>query len=183
MDKLILSIAIEDILYGMFVSVPPGYVACIYSHGSGVLLKVLKPGLHVKMPFWHKAKLFNTQIQEYTVAENFDPEKTELGDYPIPVVSTDGQHLSLEMTILFHVDAENATSLWQHIGDNYVEKIIRPIVRSRIRTVAADYDAGAFFTSKRAEIERRIHHELVQALANKAIITVDVLLSNISTAE
>lgn len=181
MEKLILSIAIEDILYGMFVSVPPGYVACIYSHGSGVLLKVLKPGLHVKMPFWHKAKLFNTQIQEYTIAEEFNPEDSELGDYPIPVVTSDGQQLAIEMTILFHVDAENATSLWSHIGDNYVEKVIRPTTRSRIRTVGAEYESSDFFTGKRAEIERRVHHELVQALSNKSIIIVDVLLSNVTS--
>lgn len=179
MDKLIISIAVEDILFGMFVSVPPGYVACIYSHGKGVLLKVLRPGLHLKLPFWHKAKLFNTQVQEYQIRHDFDITKSELGDAEIVAATQDGQNVIIEMTVLFHVDAENATQLWQSIGDNYIEKIIRPTIRSRVRTVASEYTAHDFFTNRRAEIEQRLHHELVGSLAKKGIVVVDVLLGNI----
>lgn len=180
MDKLIISIAIEDILFGMFVSVPPGYVACIYSHGKGVLLKVLRPGLHLKMPFWHKAKLFNTQVQEYQVRQGFDIEESELGDAEIVVPTTDQKNVGVEMTILFHIDPDNATQLWQNIGDNYIEKIIRPTIRSRVRTVGSEYTANDFFTNKRAEVERRIHHELVTSLSSKGIVIVDVLLGSIT---
>ncbi|MFH1426031.1 MAG: prohibitin family protein [Candidatus Kerfeldbacteria bacterium] len=180
MDKLIISIAIEDILFGMFVSVPPGYVACIYSHGKGVLLKVLRPGLHLKMPFWHKAKLFNTQVQEYQIRQGFDIEESELGDAEIVVPTTDGKNVGLEMTVLFHIDPDNATQLWQSIGDNYIEKVIRPTIRSRVRTVGSEYTANDFFTNKRAEIERRVHHELVTSLSAKGIVIVDVLLGSIT---
>lgn len=180
MEKLIISIAIEDILFGMFVSVPPGYVACIYSHGKGVLLKLLRPGLHLKMPFWHKAKLFNTQVQEYQIRQGFDIAVSDLGDQEIIAATSDGQNVIAEMTILFHIDPDNATQLWQHIGDNYVEKIVRPTIRSRVRTVGAMYTAHDFFSDRRAEIERRIHHELTTALAPKGIVVVDVLLGNIT---
>ena len=180
MDKLIISIAIEDILFGMFVSVPPGYVATIYSHGKGVLLKVLRPGLHLKLPFWHKAKLFNTQVQEYQVRHGFDVEMSELGDLEIIAPTSDQRNVAIEMTVLFHIDPDNATQLWQHIGDNYIEKIIRPTIRSRVRTVASGYSANDFFSSNRAEIERSIHHELTTSLAPKGIVIVDALLGNIT---
>lgn len=179
MDKLIISIAIEDILFGMFVSVPPGYVACIYSHGRGVLLKVLRPGLHLKLPFWHKAKLFNTQVQEYQVRRGFDVSKSDLGDIEIVAATRDSQNVVIEMTVLFNIDPDNATQLWQSIGDNYIEKIIRPTIRSRARTAAADFDANDFFTNRRAEIERSIHHQLVTSLAPNGIMVQDVLLGNI----
>lgn len=179
MDKLIISIAIEDILFGMFVSVPPGYVACIYSHGKGVLVKVLRPGLHLKLPFWHKAKLFNTQVQEYQVRTGFDTTKSELGDSEIVCATQDAQNVVLEMTVLFHIDADNATQLWQNVGDNYIEKIIRPTIRSRVQTIASEYTAHDFFTNRRAEIEQRLHHELVTSLSKKGLIVIDVLLGNI----
>ncbi|MBI2410955.1 MAG: prohibitin family protein [Candidatus Kerfeldbacteria bacterium] len=179
MDKLIISIAIEDVMFGMFVSVPPGYVGCIYSHSKGVLLKVLRPGLHLKLPFWHKAKLFNTQVQEYQIRNGFDIATSELGDAEIIAATTDLQNVIIEMTILFHIDSENATQLWQHIGDNYIEKIIRPTVRSRVRTIAAQYTANDFFSSRRAEIEQKIHHELMASLSTKGIVIVDALLGSI----
>lgn len=183
MDKLIISLAVEDILFGMFVSVPPGYVACIYSHGKGVLLKVLRPGLHLKLPFWHKAKLFNTQVQEYQIRRGFDIAVSDLGDQSIIVASHDAQNVELEMTILFHVDPDNATQLWQFIGDNYIEKIIRPTIRSRIRTVGAQWNAHDFFSSNRSQIEQQIHHELVQSLSGKGLVVVDVLLGNATLIE
>lgn len=183
MDKLIISIAVEDVLFGMFVSVPPGYVACIYSHGKGVLLKVLRPGLHLKLPFWHKAKLFNTQVQEYQIRRGFDIEVSDLGDQSIVIASRDAQNVELEMTILFHVDPDNATQLWQFIGDNYIEKIIRPTIRSRIRTVGAQWSAHDFFSSNRSQIEKQIHHELVQSLSGKGLVVVDVLLGNATLIE
>ncbi len=183
MDKLIISIAIEDILFGMFVSVPPGYVACIYSHGKGVLLKVLRPGLHLKMPFWQKAKLFNTQVQEYQVRQGFDINESELGDTEVVAATSDRHTVVMEMTILFHLDPDNATQLWQSIGDNYIEKIIRPTIRSRARTVTAQYTANDFFTSKRAEIERRLHHELMASMAPKGIVVVEVLFGNVTVAQ
>lgn len=179
MDKLIISIAIEDILFGMFVSVPPGYVACIYSHGQGVLLKVLRPGLHFKLPFWHKAKLFNTQVQEYQIRKGFKIDESELGDAEIVVATTDSKQLAVEMTVLFHIDPDNATQLWQSVGDNFIEKVIRPTIRSRVRTIAADYSANDFFSNRRAEIERRIHRELVTSLAPNGIIVVDVLMGSV----
>lgn len=180
MDKLIISIAIEDILFGMFVSVPPGYVACIYSHGKGVLLKVLRPGLHLKMPFWHKAKLFNTQIQEYQIKKDFDPEKEEVGDEAILVTTSDNHGVTLEMTVLYHIDPDNANQLWQNIGDNYIEKIVRPTIRSRVRTISANYSAEDFFSNKRSEIEQRLQHELVASLSPKGIIVVDVLMGQVN---
>lgn len=179
MDKLIISIAVEDILFGMFVSVPPGYVACIYSHGQGVLLKVLRPGLHFKMPFWHKAKLFNTQVQEYQIRRGFDIQQSDLGDHEIVVATSDGSQVTLEMTILFHIDPDNATQLWQNVGDNYIEKLIRPTIRSRVRTVSANYTANDFFTNRRAEIERAVHHEMVTSLSPKGIVVVDALLGSV----
>lgn len=182
MDKLIISIAIEDILFGMFVSVPPGYVAVIYSHGKGVLLKVLRPGLHLKMPFWHKAKLFNTQVQEYQIKRGFDISQSDLGDKEIVAATSDAQSVAIEMTVLFHIDPDNATQLWQQIGDNYIEKIIRPVIRSRARTAAAQYTANDFFSSKRAEIERRLHHELINSLTPQGIVVVDVLFGNVQLA-
>ena len=34
------SFVVEDVLKGLFIYVPPGYVACVYDLGQGVLKKV-----------------------------------------------------------------------------------------------------------------------------------------------
>ena len=37
LDKLMYSFVMEDVLKGVFIYVPPGYVACVYDLGRGVL--------------------------------------------------------------------------------------------------------------------------------------------------
>ena len=74
LDKIMYSFVVEDVLKGFFITVPPGYVACVYDLGRGVLRKVLHPGLHLKIPFWQRAKLFNTQTLEYNISKEFNVE-------------------------------------------------------------------------------------------------------------
>ena len=83
LDQMMYSFVMEDVLKGLFIHVPPGYVACVYDLGRGVLKKVMMPGLHLKIPFWQKAKLFNTQTLEYSISHEFQPEQVRaMGDTP-----------------------------------------------------------------------------------------------------
>src|SRR3990172_5882362 len=83
-DRLVVSFLVDEVVGGFFISVPPGHIACVYDRGRGVLKKVWGPGLHLKIPFWQIAKLFNAQIVEYTIRENFDLKiKEALGDMPV----------------------------------------------------------------------------------------------------
>jgi regulator of protease activity HflC (stomatin/prohibitin superfamily) len=180
MDKLLVSMAAEDVFGGFFVSVPPGHIGCIYSHGKGVLLKIQKPGLHLKLPFWHRAKLFNVQTQQYVVRRGFDTNVSDFGDDAIEGITKDGIRVRVEMTILYHINPENATQLWQNVGDNYLEKVVRPVTRSRVRRVISQYDAADLTSAKQAEIEDQIESELKDILIEKSIIVENVLLSGVS---
>src|SRR5690606_3619034 len=99
LDKMMYSFVVEDVLKGVFIYVPPGYVACVYDLGRGVLKKVFTPGLHLKIPFWQKAKLFNTQTLEFAITRNFNAENVQgMGDLPIVANTKDGKRISIEGT-------------------------------------------------------------------------------------
>ena len=116
LDKLMYSFVMEDVLKGLFIYVPPGYVACVYDLGRGVLKKVLTPGLHFKIPFWQKAKLFNTQTLEYSIFRDFNPQNDRaLGDIPIAAVTKDGKRIAVEGTILLRLDIHQIPAIWQYI--------------------------------------------------------------------
>ncbi|MBT4153339.1 MAG: hypothetical protein HOE53_01695 [Candidatus Magasanikbacteria bacterium] len=180
LDKLMYSFVMEDVLKGFFIYVPPGYVACVYDLGRGVLKKVLTPGLHFKIPFWQKAKLFNTQTLEYSISRNFNPQfEKALGDIPIAAVAEDGKRIGVEGTILLRLDVHQIPSIWQTIGEDFVQKIIRPTVRSRIRMVASRYSAGEITGAKRDAVETELKHELERIFYSRGIFVETVLLSEI----
>lgn len=139
-DRLVVSFLVDEVVGGFFISVPPGHVACVYDRGRGVLPRVWGPGLHMKIPFWQVAKLFNAQVIEYSISEGFDisANKESLGDMPIVTTTKDGHSIKIEGSILFRVDRNNAPELWENIGESVVSKVVRPFSRSRISTVFAE---------------------------------------------
>ncbi|MFA5022617.1 MAG: prohibitin family protein [Patescibacteria group bacterium] len=180
LDKIMYSFVVEDVLKGFFIHVPPGYVACVYDLGRGVLKKIYKPGLHLKIPFWQKAMLFNTQTLEYDIGKKFNPDKPELlGDQPITASGKDGKKISIEGTILLRLDPEQIPEIWQSIGEKFVEKIIRPTIQSRVRMIAAKYDVREISTTKRAEVEIAARQELERILYPRGIFVENVLLKEV----
>lgn len=180
LDKLMYSFVVEDVLKGFFIHVPPGYVACVYDLGRGVLKKIFKPGLHLKIPFWQKATLFNTQTLEYDIGKKFNSDKPELlGDQPINAVCSDGKKVNIEGTILLRLDPEQIPEIWQSIGQNFVQKIIRPTIQSRMRMIAAKYSLTEIATTKRAEVEMDARQELERILYPRGIFVENVLLKEV----
>lgn len=181
LDKLMYSFVVEDVLKGLFIYVPPGYVACVYDLGRGVLKKVLTPGLHFKIPFWQKAKLFNTQTLEYSISRDFNPaNERAMGDIPIAAVTQDGKRIGVEGTILLRLDIHQIPAIWQTIGEDFVAKIIRPTIRSRIRMVGSRFDYTDLVGPKRDAVETELKNELERILYSRGIYVENVLLSEIA---
>lgn len=181
LDKLMYSFVMEDVLKGVFIYVPPGYVACVYDLGRGVLKKVLTPGLHLKIPFWQKAKLFNTQTLEYGISREFNPANEKaMGDIPTAAVTQDGQKIGVEGTLLLRLDIHQIPAIWQTIGEDFVEKIIRPTVRSRIRMVMSRFDKQDIIGPKRDAVEGELKNELERIFFSRGIYVENVLLSEIA---
>lgn len=183
LDRLMYSFVVEDVLKGFFVHVPPGYVACVYDMGRGVLKKVLLPGLHLKIPFWQRAKLFNTQTLEYRLTKNFNPQNVKaMGDLPITCLTSDNQNISVEGTILLRLDVSQIPRIWQEIGEDFVDKIIRPTIRSRMRMILSRYTFQDILVNQRDTIEILIKNELERLFLPRGIKVENVLLSEITKA-
>ncbi len=180
LDKLMYSFVMEDVLKGFFIYVPPGYVACVYDLGRGVLKKVLTPGLHFKIPFWQKAKLFNTQTLEYSISREFNPQNERaMGDIPIAAVTQDSKRIGVEGTILLRLDVHQIPAIWQTIGEDFIAKIIRPTVRSRIRMVVSRFSMEETIGQKRDAVETELKNELERIFYSRGIFVENVLLSEI----
>jgi regulator of protease activity HflC (stomatin/prohibitin superfamily) len=178
-DKLIVSFLVDEVVGGFFVNVPPGHVACIHDLGRGVLKKAWKPGLHLKIPFWQRAKLFNAQVLEYLIRHDVDLSSEEsMGDEAIIGKTSDGSNIQLEGSILLKIDKNMASGLWENIGDNFVSKIVRPVARSRIRSVLSEVSLDQLM-SYRTQVEEKIKIELNKIYSQSGIICDDFLLSEI----
>lgn len=181
-DRLVISFLVDEVAGGFFVDVPPGHIATVYDRGRGVLRHTWAPGLHFKIPFWQKAKIFNAQTIEYTIRGGFNAEenKEALGDDPITATTADNTNVTVQGTILVRINKESIVGLWENIGEHFVSKIIRPVSRSRVRTAISDFTFQQLNSGARHDVERRIKDQLDLELGPKGLIVEGVLLSDIS---
>ena len=183
LDRMMYSFVVEDVLKGFFVYVPPGYVACVYDLGRGVLKKCLLPGLHFKVPFWQRAKLFNTQTLEYRLSKDFNLKNVRaMGDTPVSAVTMDGKAVTIEGTLLLRLDVTQIPNIWQNIGEDFVDKIVRPTVRSRLRMIATRFTYADFVCNQRDSVEEQIKNELERIFYPRGIRVENVLLSEVGKA-
>jgi len=171
-------IALLIVLDGL-VSVPPGSVGIIYDRGRGVLENELPEGLHLKIPFWQVSYLMDTRTQEYTMSVS-PGEGTIYSDDSMTAPTADGQTVTVDATVLFHLDREKASDLFKNVGPDYVQKIIRPIARSQIRSQLAKYAAIDVYARKRDEAEQNINDMIKTLYAEKNIVLEKVLLRHIA---
>ena len=179
-EEFVVSFLVDEVVGGFFISVPPGHIACVYDRGRGVLPRTWGPGLHLKIPFWQIAKLFNAQILEYTITEGFDTagQKEALGDKPVKGVTKDGKNVQIEGSILFKLDKTKAPQLWENVGESFVSKVVRPVSRSRIASVISEVTTSQL-GSYRTEVEKKIKEELNDGFQPKGLVCEGFLLSEV----
>lgn len=180
LDRLVVSFMVDEVVGGFFISVPPGHIACVYDRGRGVLPRVWGPGLHLKLPFWQVAKLFNAQILEYSLLEGFDLSKNKeaLGDQPVVTSTKDGKDISIQGSILFRIDRNNAPELWENIGENVVSKVVRPFSRSRISSVFSELTLEQI-KQNRNQVETIVKDDLSHHFQNRGLECEGFLLSEV----
>lgn len=179
-DRLVVSFLVDEVVGGFFISVPPGHVACVYDRGRGVLPRVWGPGLHFKIPFWQVAKLFNSQVLEYSIRDGFHLEdnKEALGDHPVTVTTRDGHEVSVEGSVMFRIDRKNAPEIWENIGEDMVSKVVRPASRSKIASVFSGLTLDQI-KHNHAQIENLVRQELAGYFSDRGLECEGFLLARV----
>ena len=164
------------------VSVPPGHVGIIFDRGRGVLAEELPAGLHLKIPFWQVSYLTDVRTQEYTMSAA-PGEGAIFSDYSMTAPTSDGQTVMVDATVLFHVDRAMAAKLFEEVGPDYVQKIVRPIARSQIRAQIAKYTAIDVYAKQRDDAEAQISDRIRELYAEKDIVLERLLLRHIAFSD
>jgi regulator of protease activity HflC (stomatin/prohibitin superfamily) len=139
---------------------------------------VLYEGLHVINPLVDLTRM-DTRTQNYTMSGQHD-EGQKAGDDAIRVLSADGLEVTVDLTILYKVNAEKAPEIVRSIGMDYEERIVRPVTRTRIRESAVYYNAVDLYSTRREAFEQRIRETIDKDFATRGLILENMLVRNIT---
>jgi prohibitin 1 len=65
--------------------------------------------------------------------------------------------MPLDVTIAFRLVGSDAPRVYRDIGEDYLEKIIRPASRTAVREAIAGFTAQEAFSTKREELPQKMH--------------------------
>ncbi len=152
------------VLFGssIFYTIEPGEKGVIFRKFSGGLDKdkIYEQGFHVIAP-WNTLHIYDVKINETF-------EKME-------VLSQNGLSIKIDLSFRYNPIHNKIGYLHDEIGRNYVERIVKPEIRSVTREVIGNYLPEELYSTKREAIEDEIE-TLTRAKVEPKYITLDAIL-------
>lgn len=180
---IVLAIAvIAFLVFRPFVIVPAGARGVVFTLTSGVLEKQLGEGFHILIPVVQRALLYDVRTQTYSMSRvHWDGEVS--GDDSLTALTADGQTVNVDISVRFHPDPDNVWRLHKEVGTDYVNKILRPEIRSQTRVAISDFPVTEVYSESRQVVEDRIESRLRESINRTYLIVDEVLLRDIRFSE
>jgi regulator of protease activity HflC (stomatin/prohibitin superfamily) len=141
------------VIWQSLVVVPAGHVGVVTTFGR-VEPEALPEGMHF-VAFWRSVHDMSTRTQE----------RKEIADVP----TLEGLTVQLDVSMLFSLEREKASEVYQKVGPDYAEIVVVPQLRSALRGITVNFKSEALYTANRGEVESRLESTLKGMLHERGI--------------
>lgn len=163
--------------------VEAGERAVVMNKISGVEERTLDEGLHFLIPGVQEPTIYSVRTETYTMAREGNSSIRTREDEPLVSLTSDGQKITMDMSVRYNLIPENVWKLHQKVGPDYKEKIIKPEVKSVARNTISSYPVLAIYSEKRMEIQNIMQENLKKTLENYNINLSEVLIRNVKFSD
>ena len=151
------------LLFSSVTRVGTGRVGVLTLFGK-VTGETLGEGIHLINPLKTNNEL---SIQTQTLKESAS------------VPSSEGLMMSLDTSLIYHLNPDHAADVFQKIGADYENVVVEPTLRSAIREATASHTANALYTGEREMVGKQIYDQVSQQLNQRGLTVENVLLRDI----
>lgn len=150
------------------VNIGAGEAGVLWKRFAGGVVTDQPPlgeGFHIVAP-WNEVIIYEVRQQELY-------EKMK-------VLSSNGLDILLETSAWYLPDYNQLGKLHQERGENYLERVIKPALRSAARSVVGRYTPEQLYSSKRDVIQREIFEETKNILDDQFVQLNEVLVRDVT---
>lgn len=151
-------------IFSMVRVVPAGHVGIVDFFGS-VSAQPLNSGIKFINPL---ARVIIMSI------------RTQEDKETMTVPSKEGLNVSLDVSVLYHLDPDRAVDVYKTVGMSYQDVILVPQYRAAARGVTVGHEAKALYTSERELLAQAIFDSLNNLIGDRGVIVERVLLRAIT---
>ena len=151
------------LFFSSVTRVGTGHVGVLTLFGK-VTNETLGEGIHLINPLKTNNEM---SIQTQTIKESAS------------VPSSEGLMMSLDTSLIYHLNPDRAAEVFQKIGADYENVVVEPTLRSAIREATASHTANALYTGEREMVAKQILDQITLELNQRGITVENVLLRDI----
>ncbi len=153
-----------------FLTIDPGEKGVLFKRFGGGLIKdkLYDQGFHVVMP-WNRMYIYDVRIKE-------DFEKME-------VLSRNGLQILIELSFLYSPVSDKIGFLHDEVGPDYLNRILKPQIRSATREVIGKYLPEELYSTKREAIQDEIFNQTKADVEPKNILLDAILIREVKLPE
>ncbi|AFV76703.1 prohibitin family protein [Thermus oshimai] len=169
------------LLANSLVLVPAGHVGVVFNVFRGVQPRPLGEGVHLVLPLVQQVILYDARVKEVTLSAPHEGERRV--DTSIRARSKEGLEIGVDVTVQYRVLAAEAARLHQEVGPGYLETLLIPQIRSKVRDAVGQFGAAELISTQRTALETAVIAGLEATLQAYHIELVSVLLREIRIPE
>src|SRR5882724_1269406 len=152
------------LFFSSITRVGTGHVGVLTLFGKVQEGGTLGEGIHLINPLKTNNEL---SIQTQTLKESAS------------VPSSEGLMMSLDTSLIYHLNPDRAAEVFQKIGADYENIVVEPTLRSAIREATASHTANALYTGEREMVGKQIYDQVSTQLKERGLTVENVLLRDI----
>jgi len=164
---IVIAIILIIVVAKSAVTIDSGHAGVLYTLGSGVDPErgPLGEGLNFVAP-WNS-------VIEYEVRQQEEPEK-------MTVLSSNGLDIVLEASVQYQPQYSQLSRLHKEKGEDYLQRVIKPAVRSAARSVVGRYTPEQLYSTKRDAIQNEIFEETKLIVEKQYIQLNNILIRDVT---
>ncbi|MDH5413213.1 MAG: prohibitin family protein [Flavobacteriaceae bacterium] len=166
---IIFAIIIAIIFFSKsFVTVDAGEAGVLWKRFAGGVVvdqPALGEGFHVVAP-WNKVYIYEVRQQEL-----FEKMK---------VLSKNGLEIQIDASAWYEPVYKDLGNLHQSLGENYLDRVIKPAIRSAARSVVGRYLPDELYSTKRDAIQVEIFEETKKILEKQYVQLNEILVRDVT---
>lgn len=147
-------------------------ISCVGTGNRGVVTtfgevtgKTVPEGINIVTPPWafvHPVSIRTQELKEHA-----------------EVPSSEGLIMTMETSLLYRVKPECVAQLYQTVGNDYVNVVLTPNLRSAIRAVTAAHKASDLYSTAREKVAEEIRTDVQRTTESRCIVAESVLLRDL----
>ena len=148
-------------------SVPVGSTGVVIRFGS-TTGQTMTDGWHFKVPFIESVVDISNKVMKTDVAADS--------------ISRDLQAITSNISINYHLAAENSADIYKRVGLTYEDTLLQPAIQEAVKAVMAKYSAEELITN-RSVVSSEIGEEIRTKISTYGIIIDEFNLTNFSFSD